>query len=128
MNACRLLPALPSLSQFGGGRLSLVAISFYALSLLYGPCRLSEFTQEGSHTPLGTATAAKTSLLKWNKRVLKLCSVYSNLLKMSNIGKFSWSVDFLGPHSSSERERKFRGRLFTSSIKREIRHFHVVVV
>ena len=31
MNACRLLSALPSLSQFGRGRLSLVAISFYAL-------------------------------------------------------------------------------------------------
>ena len=30
------------LSQFGRGRLSLVAISFYALSLLFGPCRLSE--------------------------------------------------------------------------------------
>ena len=42
---------------------------------------------------LGTATAAKTSLLKWNKRVFKLCRVYSNLLKMSNIGKFSWPVD-----------------------------------
>ena len=47
---------------------------------------------------------------------------------MSNIGKFSWPVDFLGPYSSPERERKFRGRLFTSSIKREIMHFHVVVV
>ena len=32
INACRLLSALPSLSQFGRGRLSLVAISFYALS------------------------------------------------------------------------------------------------
>ena len=42
INACRLLSALPSLSQFGRGRLSLVAISFYALSLLFGPCRLSE--------------------------------------------------------------------------------------
>ena len=37
INACRLLSALPSLSQFGRGRLSLVAISFYALSLLFGP-------------------------------------------------------------------------------------------
>ena len=64
INACRLLPALPSLSQFGGGRLSLVAISFYALSLLNGPCRMSEFILAGSHTPLGTATGAKTSLLK----------------------------------------------------------------
>ena len=44
INACRLLSALPSLSQFGQGRLSLVAISFYTLLLLFGPCRLSEFT------------------------------------------------------------------------------------
>ena len=44
INACRLLSALPSLSQFDRGRLSLVAISFYVLSLLFGPCRLSEFT------------------------------------------------------------------------------------
>ena len=47
INACRLLSALPSLSQFGRGRLSLVAISFYALSLLFGPCHLSEFTLVG---------------------------------------------------------------------------------
>ena len=47
INACRLLSALPSLLQFGRGRLSLVAISFYALSLLFGPCRLSEFTLAG---------------------------------------------------------------------------------
>ena len=32
INACRLLSALPSLSQFGWGRLSLVKISFYTLS------------------------------------------------------------------------------------------------
>ena len=47
INACRLLSALPSLSQFGRGRLSLVAISFYALLLLLGPCRLLEFTLAG---------------------------------------------------------------------------------
>ena len=48
INACRLLSALPSLLQFGWGRLSLVApFSFYALSLLFGPCRLSEFTLAG---------------------------------------------------------------------------------
>ena len=52
INACRLLPTLPSLSQFGRGRLSLVAISFYALSLLFGPCRLSEFTLAGPHISL----------------------------------------------------------------------------
>ena len=36
-------------------------------------------------------------------------------------------VDFLGPHSSFERERKIRCHLFTSSIKCEIRDFHAVV-
>ena len=49
INACRLLSALPSLSQLGQGRLSLVAISFYELSLLFGPCCLSEFTLAGPH-------------------------------------------------------------------------------
>ena len=51
LNACRLLSALPfTVSQFGWGRLSLVAISFYTLSLLFGPYRLSEFTLAGPHT------------------------------------------------------------------------------
>ena len=33
-----------------------------------------------------------------------------------------------GPHSSLGGERKIRCRLFTSSIKCEIRHFHVAFV
>ena len=37
-------------------------------------------------------------------------------------------MNSLGPYPSTEREIKFRRRLFTSSIKSEIRHFHVVVV
>ena len=40
-------PFFVALSQFGRGRLSLVAISFYALLLLFGSCRLSEFTLVG---------------------------------------------------------------------------------
>ena len=47
INACRLLSALPSLSQFDRGRLSLVAISLYALLLLFAPRHLSEFTLAG---------------------------------------------------------------------------------
>ena len=35
INACRLLSALRSLSQFGRGRLSLVAISFYAVATFW---------------------------------------------------------------------------------------------
>ena len=47
-NACRLLSALPSPSQFGRGMLSLVAISFYALSLLFGPFYPSRASQKDS--------------------------------------------------------------------------------
>ena len=47
INACCLLSALLSLSQFGRWRLSLVAIAFYALSLIFGPRCLSEFTLAG---------------------------------------------------------------------------------
>ena len=39
--------ALQSLSQFGWGRFSLVAISFYAMSLLFVSCHLTEFTLAG---------------------------------------------------------------------------------
>ena len=47
--ACCLLSALPLLLllQFGRGRLPLVVISFYVLSLLFGPFCLSEFTFVG---------------------------------------------------------------------------------
>ena len=37
-------------------------------------------------------------------------------------------VNSLKPNPNSERERQFRRRLFTSSMKREIRHFQTVVV
>ena len=42
---------------------------------------------------------------------------------MSNVGEFPWSW-FLEDHT----ERRIRCRLITSSIKREIRDFHAVVV
>ena len=48
-----------------------------------------------------------------------LCRMYAN----------SSGVEFLrAQYTSKEGERKFRRCLFTSSIKHEIRHFHVVVV
>ena len=55
INACRLSSVLPSLSQFGRGRLSLVTISFYAVSLLFGTCCLSEFTLAGPREPVQQA-------------------------------------------------------------------------
>ena len=46
-----------------------------------------------------------------NSRFFELSCVYSKSVKMSNVGEISW-----GPHSSLEREKKIRCRLFTSSI------------
>ena len=45
---------------------------------------------------------------------------------MSSVGDFP-GVDSWGPHSSLERGKKIRRRLFTSSIKLAFRHFHVEV-
>jgi len=47
---------------------------------------------------------------------------------MSNVAAFSLELISWGPLSSQERERKIRRRVFTSSIKREIRHIYVIVV
>ena len=52
----------------------------------------------------------------------RLCRMYSSSLKIS-LELISW-----GLYSSLERERKFGRSLFTLSIKRESRHFHVVVL
>ena len=65
---------------------------------------------------------------KMNKCFFKLCRVYSNSMKMLNVGKFPLELISWGPHSSLERERNFGRRLLSSSIKRETGHFHVVVV
>ena len=60
-----------------------------------------------------------------NWRFLKLCRVNSNSLKGGGVSLelISW-----GPDSSLERERKLRRSLSTFSMKREVRHFHAVVV
>ena len=55
----------------------------------------------------------------------------SRLPQVTNFVKCRRTVlklNSLEPYPSSERERKFRRRLCTSSVHREIRHFHVVVV
>ena len=58
-----------------------------------------------------------------NLRARNLYPDYSNSFILSNASEL-----FLSLISSLERERNFSCRLFTSSIKREIRHFPVVVV
>ena len=73
------------------------------------------------------ATAAKTPLLKW----LAFFQTLSRLFQFTEnvkCGRISLELISWGRDSSFERERKVRRHLFTFSINREIRHFHVVVV
>ena len=75
-----------------------------------------------------TATAAKTSEFE---KAFAFFQTLSRLFQSAENIKFRRiSLDLIcrGPHSSLERERRNLCRLFTSSIEREIRHFHVVVV
>ena len=73
------------------------------------------------------ATATRTSLKKVCLRSFSLYSDYSfkNFVKCR---RTLLKLNFKGPYPSSEREIKFRRCLFMSSIKHEIRHFHVAVV
>ena len=47
---------------------------------------------------------------------------------MSNVGDFFQKLNSLGPRHSSEKERESRCLVFTSSVRREIGQFQVVVV
>ena len=53
INACRVLSALRSLSQFGRGRLSLVAISFYTLSWAMSLVGIYPGRASGEYSPSG---------------------------------------------------------------------------
>ena len=92
----------------------------------YLPCQV--FHTQTFHPPLSsTATAAKTSLLKWIGVFQTLCHLFQFA---ENVKCRRISLEFISwePHSSVETERKIRCRLLTSSIKCEIRDFHAVVV
>ena len=73
------------------------------------------------------ATATRMSLKKVYLRSFSLYRDYSYPITLSSRGTLL-KLNFKGPYPSSEREIKFRRCLFTSCIKHEIRHFHVVVV
>ena len=63
-----------------------------------------------------------------NLRSFKFNRVNLDPRNMSNAGDFSWSWILKGFYSGSKRGRKIRCGMFTPSIKRQIRRFHVVVV
>ena len=72
------------------------------------------------------ATTVRTSLKKW----IRFLSVYIAIIPAHlhcQMQPNPPGVEFLGTISKYSK-RKFRRCLFTSSVKREIRHFHVVVV
>ena len=63
-----------------------------------------------------------------NSRFLNNLSCLYQFAEKDKCSRSSMELISWGPHSSLERERKSRVCLFTSCIKRKIRHFHVVVV
>ena len=73
----------------------------------------------------GLATATEMWLQKW----FCVLSVFTaNNVLWSNVGELSWSWILKNNISRFRKRRKFRHGLFTSSLKREVTHFHVVVV
>ena len=63
-----------------------------------------------------------------NSRSFNLHCDSFNSITLSEVGELSWSWIPEKPYPSSEWESKFHSSLFTSSIKREIGHFLVVVL
>ena len=95
INACRLLSALPSLSKFGRRRLSLVAISFYALSLLFGPCRLSEFTLGGPQSQIYKIFQTliwRPGEMVQNRESPRLSRRVDSTAKVCKIWWFCWAI------------------------------------
>ena len=65
---------------------------------------------------------------KVNSRCFKLHRSYSNSFNLSNVGDFFQEMNYKGLHLSSQKEKEIGCHVFSSSIKREIRQFHAVVV
>ena len=72
-------------------------------------------------------TAVKTSLKKMNLRSFKLYRVYLDPLNMSNADDFP-GVELLRTLLRFKKRKENYRRISTSSIKRQIRRFYVVVV
>ena len=65
---------------------------------------------------------------KMNSRFFQSLSRLFQFAENGKCRRISLELISWGPHSSLEREKEIRRRLFTSSIKLAIRHFHVVAV
>ena len=71
---------------------------------------------------------AATTSMKMNLCPFKLYRAHLNLLNLSNVGEFSRSGILQGLYPGSKRERKIRRQMLTSSVKRRIGRFDIVVV
>ena len=78
-------------------------------------------------TPLGTATATKTSLKKWIRTSSNFYLTYSDSF-IVKCWQIFLELNFKRLYQSSGKEREGRCIVFTCLTQREIRHFHVVVV
>ena len=76
------------------------------------------FREEWAALASKIATALKRSLLKR----IRIFRTWSRLFDLV-VGEFTMGLNSWGPHSSLERGREFRQRVFTSSITRRIRKF-----
>ena len=81
INACRLLLALPSPSQFGRGRLSLVAISFYALCYFLGHVACRNLPWQGLIQSVGRST---TTSMNVNTNLKLWCSYTTKFFAMAS--------------------------------------------
>ena len=83
----------------------------------------------GTSHSIDDGDGSETVAIKTSLRFHKLCGVYSNSLKMSNLSRNFSGDELLGTTPKFRRQSyDTRRRLFTSSISRRIRHFQVVVV
>ena len=73
--------------------------------------------------------SSKYVTIKTNTRFFKHSGVYSNLLKLANVGEFYWSW-ILGTVSTLQMEGKIYPRVFisTSSKQRRLRKYYAAVV
>ena len=97
------------------------------VSLVAVTCSFAEASTGSFSNDEGDGSEDVTFKMNWRFFFNFVASVFQTA---GNIKYRRISLELIswGPHSSFEIKRKIRCRLFTSSIKREIRDFHVVVV
>ena len=116
----------------------IVKIEDFALrASILGECRFPLFYSSHRsprvHFPLGSFSigdgdGSENVTFKMNSRFFQTLQRLFQFDENVKCGRISLELISWGQHSSFGRERKIRCRLFTSSIKREIRDFHAVVV